>query len=58
MLKLATVFSGIGAVEHALDRMGIPYELVFACDSGDINPEYDLTNEIDIVKSINTPPHS
>jgi DNA (cytosine-5)-methyltransferase 1 len=33
MLKLATVFSGIGAIEHALKRMGIIYELVFACDN-------------------------
>ena len=32
VLKLATVFSGIGAVEHALKRMNIPHELVFACD--------------------------
>lgn len=31
-LRLATVFSGIGAVEHALQRMNIPYEIVFACD--------------------------
>lgn len=37
MLKLATVFSGIGAVEHALQRMGIKHEIVFACDNGDIN---------------------
>ncbi len=33
MLRLATVFSGIGAIEHALKRMGVPYELVFACDT-------------------------
>jgi len=32
MLKLATVFSGIGAVEHSLLRMGIPYKIIFACD--------------------------
>lgn len=32
MLKLATLFSGIGAVEHALERIKVPYELVFACD--------------------------
>ncbi|PIQ91653.1 MAG: DNA (cytosine-5-)-methyltransferase, partial [Parcubacteria group bacterium CG11_big_fil_rev_8_21_14_0_20_39_22] len=32
MLRLSTVFSGIGAIEHALKRMGVPYELVFACD--------------------------
>ena len=36
MIKLATVFSGIGAIEHALDRMDIPHEIVFACDNGDI----------------------
>ncbi|WP_209125733.1 DNA cytosine methyltransferase [Alkalihalobacillus sp. BA299] len=35
MLRLATVFSGIGAIEHALERMNIPYELVFASDNGD-----------------------
>lgn len=31
-LRIATVFSGIGAPEYALKRMGIPYETVFACD--------------------------
>ena len=35
MIKLATVFSGIGAVEHALSRMDIDYEIVFACDNGE-----------------------
>lgn len=35
-MKLATVFSGIGAIEQALYRMGIDYEIVFACDNGDV----------------------
>lgn len=35
-MKLATVFSGIGAIEQALHRMGIAYEIVFACDNGDV----------------------
>lgn len=35
-MKLATVFSGIGAIEQALHRMGINYEIVFACDNGDV----------------------
>ena len=35
-MKLATVFSGIGAIEYALHRMGIDYEIVFACDNGDV----------------------
>ena len=29
MIKLATVFSGIGAIEHALNRMGIENTIVF-----------------------------
>lgn len=37
MLKLATVFSGIGAIEHALKRMGIEHEIVFASDNGDVD---------------------
>ena len=36
MIRLATVFSGIGAIEHALDRMGVEHEIVFACDNGDV----------------------
>ncbi len=34
-LRLATVFSGIGAIEQALLRMYIDHEIVFACDTGD-----------------------
>lgn len=32
VLKLATIFSGIGAVEHALERLEIEYSIEFACD--------------------------
>lgn len=31
-LNVSTVFSGIGAIEHALQRMNIPSEIIFACD--------------------------
>lgn len=37
MLKLGTVFSGIGAIEHALLRMNIPHQIKFACDNGDVD---------------------
>lgn len=37
MIKLATVFSGIGAIEHAFQRMGLEHEIVFACDNGDVD---------------------
>ena len=36
-LKVATIFSGIGAPEFALKRLGIPHEIVFACDNGEID---------------------
>lgn len=37
MIRLATVFSGIGAIEHALQRMGLEHKIVFACDNGDLD---------------------
>lgn len=37
MIKLGTVFSGIGAIEQALKRLHVEHELVFACDNGDID---------------------
>ena len=42
MIKLATLFSGIGAVEQALIRMDREYEIVFACDNGDIEIDIDV----------------
>ena len=45
MIKLATVFSGIGAIEHALSRMDLDKEIIFACDNGDIDI---LSKDIDL----------
>lgn len=36
-MNVATVFSGIGAIEHALLRMGLEHKLLFACDNGDVD---------------------
>lgn len=36
-IRLATVFSGIGAIEHALERMNLNSKIVFACDNGDVD---------------------
>lgn len=47
-MKVATVFSGIGAIEHALQTIGLPHEIVFACDNGDINP-FDLKIKKDYI---------
>lgn len=46
-LNVATLFSGIGAPEWALKRLGIPYESVLACDNGDVglDDDVDINNE-------------
>ena len=35
MIRLATVFSGIGAIEHSMKQNKINHEIVFACDNGE-----------------------
>lgn len=32
MIKIGTLFSGIGSFEHALDRLNIDHKILFACD--------------------------
>lgn len=36
VLSIGTLFSGIGAAEFALKRMGIPHKILFACDNGEL----------------------
>lgn len=60
MLKIGTVFSGIGAIEHALKRMGIEHEIVFASDNGEVDifkksigtNFREIKNELDRLKKI------
>lgn len=54
MLKLGTVFSGIGAIEQALKRMNIDHEIEFACDNGDININIDYENELNKIRRMNS----
>ena len=35
VLRVGTLFSGIGAAEQALKQLNVPYEIVFACDNGE-----------------------
>ena len=44
-IRLATVFSGIGAIEWAFKRLHIDHELVFACDNGERDVNYDIEYE-------------
>ena len=55
MLKLATVFSGIGAIEFALTRMNIDYEVEFACDNGERDVLIDYQNEMQAVQLLKSP---
>lgn len=34
-IKLATLFSGIGAIEQTLKKMRVKHEIIFACDNGE-----------------------
>ena len=50
MLKLATAFSGIGAIEQALKRLSIDYQIQFACDNGDVEIDIDHNKELQKIK--------
>jgi len=51
-IRLATVFSGIGAIEFSLKRLNIPTEIVFACDNGEREIEYDKAVEFDNIRKL------
>lgn len=50
MLRLATAFSGIGAIEHALKRMRVKHKLIFACDN-DVHVKKSFFSNYDIDSS-------
>ena len=45
-LKIATVFSGIGAFEQALLKANIQHDIVFACDTGERYVDIDVENTL------------
>lgn len=58
-LRVASVFSGIGAIEHALSRMKINHEIVFASDNGGVNifekkVNYDFNNIQNEIENLRT----
>lgn len=54
MIKLGTVFSGIGAIEQALIRLNIDHEIEFACDNGDVQIDVDYEKELKKIKKMNS----
>lgn len=53
-IKLATAFSGIGAIEQAFKRLGIDHNIVFACDNGDVEIDINVDEQFEIIKKLNT----
>lgn len=58
VIKLATMFSGIGAIEFALSRLGLKYEIMFASDNDNFVKQsyfanYNIDNWYDDVHNIN-----
>ena len=51
-LKVATVFSGIGALEESLKQLKINHIIKFACDNGEREPKQDLTTLYKVAKSV------
>ena len=47
-LRVATLFSGVGAFEQALKQMGVNHRIVFACDNGE---RYLKTTQAEIVEA-------
>ena len=54
MIKLGTVFSGIGAIEQAFLRLEIPHEIVFACDNGERTIDINYPEEFEKIKKLSS----
>ena len=52
MIVLGTVFSGIGAIEQALIRLGIEHRIAFACDNGDVDLDLLQGEELEEYKRL------
>ena len=52
MIRLGTLFSGIGAIEQALKRLNLEHKIIFACDNGDIDIDLDVEKEKKIIFSM------
>ena len=54
MIRLATVFSGIGAPEAALEQMKVDFETVFACDNGERELSITYDEIMETTKDLNS----
>lgn len=54
MIRLATAFSGIGAIEQAFKRMHINHEIIFACDNGDVEINVNTDDELERIRKMDS----
>jgi DNA (cytosine-5)-methyltransferase 1 len=54
MIRLGTLFSGIGAIEFALKRLEWEHEVIFACDNGNVNLDLDYDSLLKKVKNLSS----
>lgn len=52
VITVATVFSGIGSPEQALERLGFKHRIIFACDNGEREIDIDYDKEFEHVKAL------
>lgn len=52
-INVATLFSGIGAPEQALRKLGIKFNILFACDNGEIELKKDEEEILKDIKALN-----
>jgi DNA (cytosine-5)-methyltransferase 1 len=51
-IKVATVFSGIGAPEQALKRLNVKHKIIFACDNGERLVNLDKDQIVEKMKGL------
>lgn len=51
-IRIATSFSGIGAAEYALKKLGLKHKIVFACDTGERYLKFGYQKLAEIAKSL------
>lgn len=54
-INIGTVFSGIGSPEQALERLGVPHKILFACDNGERTIDLDYAEEFKRIKTMSSP---
>ena len=52
VFKIGTLFSGIGAFEHALKQLNIEHEIKFACDCGERELPLTFGNFAELIKDL------